>query len=128
MGECAGTGDDGFRSQTRAAVAAARQALSLARDGAATARVSAKAGRDVVTSSDVAAEDLIRHILTQATPTAVIGEERGGARPHDGSAYWLVDPICGTRNYASGTSLWCVNLALVEAGAVTVAVAADAST
>lgn len=121
-------GDGGLRPETTAAVTAARRALGLARDGAASARVSAKAGRDVVTSSDVAAEDLIREILSRATPAAVIGEERGGAPPADGSAYWLVDPICGTRNYASGTPLWCVNLALVEGGVVTAAVVADAST
>ena len=29
---------------------------------------------------------------------AVIGGERGGEASTDGSPYWLVDPICGTRN------------------------------
>ena len=38
----------------------------------------------------------------------------GDRRPTDGSPYWLVDPICGTRNFASGIPLYCVNLALVE--------------
>jgi myo-inositol-1(or 4)-monophosphatase len=118
----------GFRRETQAAITAARRALDLARAGAASADVSVKRGRDVVTSSDVAAEDLIRQALAAATRAAVIGEERGGALPADGSAYWLVDPICGTRNYASGTSLWCVNLALIEGGVVSLAVAADAST
>lgn len=36
--------------------------------------------------------------------------------------HWLVDPICGTRNFASGIPLCCVNLALVEGGQVSVAV------
>jgi myo-inositol-1(or 4)-monophosphatase len=58
----------------------------------------------------------------------VVGEERGGEAPADGSAYWLVDPICGTRNFASGIPLYCVNLALVEGGQVTVAVVGDPST
>jgi myo-inositol-1(or 4)-monophosphatase len=39
-----------------------------------------------------------------------------------------VDPICGTANFASGIPLYCVNLALVEDGQVTLAVAADGST
>jgi myo-inositol-1(or 4)-monophosphatase len=39
-----------------------------------------------------------------------------------------VDPICGTRNFASGIPLYCVNVALVEDGAVTAAVVGDAST
>ena len=118
----------GFRRETQAAITAAQRALDLALNRVASARVSVKGGRDIVTSSDIAAEDLIRQALAAATPAAVIGEERGGALPTDGSAYWLVDPICGTRNYASGTGLWCVNLALIEGGVVSVAVAADAST
>jgi myo-inositol-1(or 4)-monophosphatase len=58
----------------------------------------------------------------------VVGEERGGAAPADGSAYWLVDPICGTRNFASGIPLYCVNLALVEGGQIALAVVGDSST
>jgi myo-inositol-1(or 4)-monophosphatase len=57
----------------------------------------------------------------------VVGEERGGDAAA-GSSYWLVDPICGTRNYASGIPLYCVNLALVEDASVAVAVVGDAST
>jgi fructose-1,6-bisphosphatase/inositol monophosphatase family enzyme len=26
------------------------------------------------------------------------------------SSYWLVNPICGTRNFASGIPLYCVNV------------------
>src|SRR5207249_2349991 len=58
----------------------------------------------------------------------VVGEERGGEAPADGSPYWLVDPICGTRNFASGMPLYSVNLALVEEDQVTVAVVGDPST
>jgi myo-inositol-1(or 4)-monophosphatase len=55
-----------------------------------------------------------------------VGEERGGKAPADGSPYWLLDPICGTRNYASGLPLYSTNLALVENGRVTVAAVGDA--
>ena len=58
----------------------------------------------------------------------MVGEERGGEAPADGSPYWLVDPICGTRNFASGMPLYCVNLALVESGRIAVAVVGDPST
>lgn len=95
---------------------------------AATLDVAAKEGRDIVTTADVAAEDSIRAALTAAHGLPVVGEERGGDAPGDGSPYWLVDPICGTRNYASGTPLWCVNLALVEDAAVSIAVVGDPST
>jgi myo-inositol-1(or 4)-monophosphatase len=40
----------------------------------------------------------------------------------------MLDPICGTRNYASGIPLYCVNLALVRGGAPVLAVVGDAST
>jgi myo-inositol-1(or 4)-monophosphatase len=42
--------------------------------------------------------------------------------------YWLVDPICGTRNFASGIPLFAVNAALVEDGRVTASVVGDGST
>jgi myo-inositol-1(or 4)-monophosphatase len=78
-----------------------------------------------VTATDVAVEDAIRTLVGDALP--IVGEERGG-EPSSGGSYWLVDPICGTRNFASGIPLYCVNLALVEDGLVTVAVVGDPST
>jgi len=108
------------RPETEIAAGAVRRALGTARLGP--REVSAKGVRDVVTDTDVAIEDALRSVL----PGAVVGEERAGERG-DG-AYWLVDPICGTRNYASGIPLYCVNVALVEDGEVTVAVVGDGST
>jgi myo-inositol-1(or 4)-monophosphatase len=115
-----------FRPETQTAIDAVSEALRIAQRGM--GDITAKAGRDIVTTADVAAEDAIRATLTDALPIPVIGEERGGDVPSDGSAYWLVDPICGTRNYASGTTLYCVNLALVEAGEVVIGVVGDPST
>jgi myo-inositol-1(or 4)-monophosphatase len=80
----------------------------------------------VVAATDVAVEDLERSVLGQASEASVVGEERGGEASPDGS-YWLVDPICGSRNLASGIPLYCVNLALVEGGRITVAVVGDPS-
>ena len=80
-----------------------------------------KAGIDLVTATDLACEDAIRANLTESFPNyPVIGEERGGA-PQDGKPYWLVDPICGTRMFASELPLYCTNIALVEDGAVSAA-------
>jgi len=89
--------------------------------------VHAKLGRDVVTDTDVAVEDQLRDALTTAAGWPVIGEERGGDTPAD-TPYWLVDPICGTRNFASGIPLFSVNVAMVDGGRVTVAVVGDGST
>jgi myo-inositol-1(or 4)-monophosphatase len=80
-----------------------------------------------VTATDTAIEDEIRRIIEDATTYPVVGEERGGDAAAGGAAYWLLDPICGTRNFASGIPLYCVNLAFVEAGRITVAVVGDGS-
>jgi myo-inositol-1(or 4)-monophosphatase len=119
---------DGFRPETIVAIDAAVRALDLARGGAATKAITAKGERDVVTATDLAVEDAIRGIVSEALGSSVIGEERGGEAPADGSPYWLVDPICGTRNFASGIPLYCVNLGLVEDDKLTVAVVGDPST
>src|SRR5438034_8992292 len=111
-----------MRAETQAAIRAAQTAQRIAdsRDGA--DRVTSKGGIDLVTAADVACEDAIRTELSGAFPEhPVIGEERGGA-PLAGKPYWLVDPICGTRPFASNVPLYCTNIALVENGPVTAAV------
>jgi fructose-1,6-bisphosphatase/inositol monophosphatase family enzyme len=117
-----------FRSETLVAIDAVTHALTIARRGVNAEDVAEKDGRDVVTVADIAVEDAVRSIVAGALDFPVVGEERGGEAPADGSPYWLVDPICGTRNFASGIPLYCVNLALVERGEVTVAVVGDPST
>ncbi len=119
---------EGFRRETVVAMGAVERALELARRGVGAKDISSKGARDVVTATDVAVEDAVRGIVHDALGFPVIGEERGGTATADGSPYWLVDPICGTRNYASGIPLYCVNLALVEGGHVTAAVVGDPST
>lgn len=112
-----------LRPETSIALSSVRAGLRIAleRDGAEDVRF--KGERDVVTATDVAVEDAVRRSLAR-TGLPVIGEERGGEAPTAG-AHWLVDPICGTRNFASGTPLFCVNVALVEDGIVGAAVVGD---
>jgi myo-inositol-1(or 4)-monophosphatase len=117
---------DGFRHETSAGIDAVRQALALAGRGA--GDVMLKGVRDVVTAADVAIEDAIRRAVGETLEHPVVGEERGGEAAADGRAYWLVDPICGTRNFASGIPLYCVNVAFIEDGQVTIAVVGDPST
>jgi len=108
-----------------AAIAAVTAGLAVARarSGAAL-EVTAKEGVDVVTDADVAAEDAIVSVLAERCPEiAIVGEERGGEA--SGGAHWLIDPICGTRNYASQLPLYATNLALVVAGRVRVAAVGD---
>ncbi len=121
-------GPSGFRREVTVGVHAALCGMELTESRAGAGDVSAKEGRDVVTASDVAVEELVRTLLRVALGQSVVGEEQGGARPSDGAGYWLVDPICGTKNYASGMSLYCVNLAFVVGDEVIAAVVADPST
>lgn len=117
-----------MRQETRAAVAAARAGLALARERVGADRIQAKAGVDIVTEADIATEREIRRILVEACPEIpIVGEEDGG-EASEGGSYWLVDPICGTRNYASNLAAWCTNVVLVEAGHATVAVVGDGGT
>jgi fructose-1,6-bisphosphatase/inositol monophosphatase family enzyme len=116
-----------FRPETLVGIEAMKRALTIARHDVGSEDVSEKGERDLVTVADVAVEDAVRRILADAMSVSVIGEERGGEAPADGSPYWLVDPICGTRNFASGIPLYCVNLALVEGSEITVAVVGDPS-
>jgi fructose-1,6-bisphosphatase/inositol monophosphatase family enzyme len=114
-----------FRPETLVAVEAVKQALRIARGRVESEEITVKDGRDLVTARDVAVEDAIRRMVVDALGLSMVGEERGGAAAADGAPYWLVDPICGTRNFASGIPLYCVNLALVEGDAIAVAVVGD---
>jgi myo-inositol-1(or 4)-monophosphatase len=113
--------------ETALAIEAVEGGLGIARGRAGAADITSKGGRDLVTATDVAVEDAIRERLADVGHP-VVGEERGGESPADGSPYWLIDPICGTRNFASGIPLWCVNLALVVDHHLTIGVVADGST
>lgn len=118
-----------MRAETRAALAAVDVALTLMRRRAGANEITSKGGRDLVTATDVAVEDVVRASLLTAYPDCpVVGEERGGedqVRGRPCRPYWLVDPICGTRNFASNLPMYCVNIALVEEGEVTVAAVGD---
>src|SRR5207237_9621067 len=80
-------------------------------------------------ATDVLAQSLIEQSLRRDQPDiAFVGEEGAAAAPSSAPRHWLVDPICGTGNFAAGIPLWAINVALVEDGAVTCAAMADGST
>ncbi|UUZ61753.1 inositol monophosphatase family protein [Nocardioides sp. B-3] len=85
----------------------------------------AKSGLDFATNADLDAERAILEFIRVARPgDACVGEESGtGGGP--GSRRWLVDPLCGTLNFAAQTPLVAVNVALVEGPDVLVGVSAD---
>jgi histidinol-phosphatase len=65
-----------------------------------------------VTAADLAAEAHIREAITSAFPgDGILGEE-GDDVPSTNGRRWVVDPIDGTRSFASGVPLYAVLLAL----------------
>jgi 3'(2'), 5'-bisphosphate nucleotidase len=102
-------------------------AARLAREAAAVimdlrargAAVETKADDTPVTEADRAAERLIVAGLRAATPgIPVIAEEEvaSGRETGPGPAFWLVDPLDGTREFAAGRPEFAVNIALVRGG------------
>src|SRR4051794_9479601 len=110
-----------MRAKEEAPLSALEAAQRTLQHRAASPLVRSKGGRDLVTETDVAVEDAVRAELARFGAWPVVGVERGGAPPVDGSPYWLLDPICGTRVFACGLPLYCCNLALVEGGRVVLA-------
>jgi 3'(2'), 5'-bisphosphate nucleotidase len=73
----------------------------------------------IVTIADTQAEALIISRLKSAYPnTSILGEEShaSGAKPDLGDTYFCVDPIDGTRQFASGDRHWVVSLGYLEGG------------
>jgi myo-inositol-1(or 4)-monophosphatase len=81
-----------------------------------------KGDRDFATEVDIRIEETIRTALEEAAPgVAFLGEEEGG---HDGTgaAMWVLDPIDGTVNFANGSPLCAISLALVDQGEPTLGI------
>lgn len=117
---------DSMRAETEAAVAAVRVALEVLRARTDSSLVISKGGRDLATGTDIASQAAIQAELNRRTPgIAFVGEEGEQADWRSHERLWLVDPLCGTRNFASGIRLYCVNVALVEAGVVTASAVGD---
>ena len=115
------------RSDTELAIAAAPAGAEEVRQryGGPLVR-HAKEGTDFATSADLASEEAIRTVLVEHRPDdAMVGEEGGRTGPRDAAREWLVDPLCGTRNFAATTPLVAVNVAVRSDGRVLAAASAD---
>ncbi|SCE88186.1 myo-inositol-1(or 4)-monophosphatase [Micromonospora coriariae] len=85
-----------------------------------------KSGGDFATAADLEAEKVILDVLGSTRPQdAVTGEESGRTGASAAERMWLVDPLCGTLNYAVRTMLVGVNVALRAGSTVTAAASAD---
>lgn len=82
-----------------------------------------KQSGELVTVADLAAEEAIGIRLRELIPGAqVIGEEAAAADPTlldklaGAEPLWVIDPVDGTNNFARGTPVFAVMVALVEKG------------
>jgi myo-inositol-1(or 4)-monophosphatase len=107
------------------AAASAAAVIIQARRGSQLRRF-AKQAADFATDVDLDAEAAILSILGEQRPNdAIRGEESGTSGGTRTRRTWLVDPLCGTMNYASGSPSYAVSIALVRDGDVLAAVMAE---
>jgi myo-inositol-1(or 4)-monophosphatase len=87
--------------------------------------VSYKGFRDLVTETDIAAENAILSLVRRRFPDhAVLSEETGGGRI--GQEYtWVIDPLDGTSNYTHRVPIFAVSIAVLERGEPLIGVVYD---
>lgn len=93
---------------------AAELALSMQRAGVLNTRTK-KIDTDLVTEADLASEHLLRGELHDLQPDVDFWGEESNTPPV-ADAFWLVDPVDGTVNFAHGLAYWAVNVAFVQGG------------
>jgi myo-inositol-1(or 4)-monophosphatase len=107
------------------AVAEAGATVVRQRFGSTLRRLDKGAG-DFATNADIEAENAMLAILRSERPQdAVVGEESGRSGASDGARVWLLDPLCGTLNFAARMRVAAVNVALRAEGRFIVAAVAD---
>ena len=88
-----------------------------------------KGGADFATDVDRAVEQTMREVIQAVCPgDAIQGEELDDSGPVDAERVWLIDPLCGTLNYAAGSFLFAVNVALTQGDDVLAAIVAEPAT
>lgn len=72
---------------------------------------------DFVTEADIAVSNFIIGRIQKAYPDHHIHSEEMKEDINPGAEYeWTIDPIDGTRNFASGVPVWCTMIALLKNG------------
>lgn len=95
-------------------------ALQLKRKGL---QVELKPDGSLVTNVDKAVEEHLRQALTKLVPGSVVWGEEFGHPETMKDELWLIDPVDGTSNFAFGSPIWGISVALttpdlIELGAI----------
>jgi myo-inositol-1(or 4)-monophosphatase len=80
---------------------------------------------DVVTQTDLHAEELVRQLLSDATPGAGFLGEEGGTSAPTAPLQWIVDPLDGTVNFLYGVPIFAVSVAAAVDGDVVAGAVVD---
>jgi myo-inositol-1(or 4)-monophosphatase len=109
-------------------------AITVAEEGAAVVRRyfgttlqrQEKGAGDFATNADIEAENAMLVLLRRERPEdAILGEESGHSGASSSVRTWLIDPLCGTLNYAVRMHIVAVNVALRSRGRFIAAAVAD---
>jgi myo-inositol-1(or 4)-monophosphatase len=87
-----------------------------------------KSHRDIVTGATLEVQEAVLSVLASETPNFGVLAEEGPEDeqlPLDAEHLWIVDPICGTLNFAQGIPYFGVSVALRTAGAIRVGAVYD---
>ena len=109
------------------AIAVAQEGAAIVRDrfGTNLERLDKGSG-DFATNADIEAEKAMLTLLRKECPgDAILGEESGSSGTGDSSRIWLIDPLCGTLNYAVKMRVAAVNVALKAGNKFAAAAVAD---
>ena len=74
---------------------------------------------DIVTEADLLANTIITEAIRLKYPTHGIVSEETGEHQKGADVVWIIDPLDGTANFASGIPMFVVMLAVAEKGSVT---------
>jgi myo-inositol-1(or 4)-monophosphatase len=80
---------------------------------------------DMVTQTDLHAEERVREVLLDATPGAGILAEEGGSTEPGVRLQWVIDPLDGTINFVYGIPLFAVSIAAAIDGEVVAGAVVD---
>ncbi len=115
-----------MRKKLQVALQTAQKAGILEKEMQLTASVGEKGKNNLVTSADLAAENLIVSEIKREFPDhAFLAEENFCKSGVDFEHLWIIDPLDGTNNYAQGIPHYCVSIAYAYKGEVLVGVVYD---
>ncbi len=105
------------------AIEAAKKAGALLKERlGASGRIEFKGAVDIVTEMDRASEDLILGEIKKAFPDHGILTEESAEIAARSPYRWIIDPLDGTTNYSHGFPVFCVSIAVENAGEVVLGV------